>query len=39
MRTIDAPQRVGAVAFAPDSKLFATTSNEKNISLWSVPGR
>jgi WD40 repeat protein len=31
--------RVGSVAFAPDGKLLATSSNEKNVNLWSVPGR
>jgi len=36
LRTISAPQRVSAVAFAPDSKLFATTSGEKSVSLWAA---
>jgi WD40 repeat protein len=39
IRTVTAPMRVGSVAFAPDGKLLATSSNEKNVNLWSVPGR
>jgi WD40 repeat protein len=37
VRTVDAPQRVSAIAYAPDGKSFAVSTATKTIQLWQVP--